>query len=85
MKHMITVAYDALFEKKVRKIKDNALKERIKNHILKIIEAPQIGKPMRYTRHGTREVHIPPFRLSYRYLEHEERIVFLDVYHKDEQ
>ena len=82
---MVTVAYDPSFEKKVRKIKDRLLKSKVKKKILKIIDSPEIGKPMRYSRKGTREVHISPFRLSYLYIKNEEKIVFLDLYHKDEQ
>jgi hypothetical protein len=40
---------------------------------------------MRYTRKGTREVYIAPFRLAYEYLKIEDRIIFLKLYHKDEQ
>lgn len=40
---------------------------------------------MRNVRKGTQEVRIPPFRLSYMYLEQEHKVVFLDLYHKDEQ
>jgi len=82
---MVTVGYDPSFEKKVRKIKDRLLKLKVKNKILKIINSPEIGKPMRYSRKSTREVYIPPFRLSYLYLKNEEIIIFLDLYHKDEQ
>ena len=82
---MVTIVYDPLFEKKVRKIKDRLLKLKVKKKILKIIDSPEIGKPMRYSRKGTREVHIPPFRLSYLYIKNEEKIIFLDLYHKDEQ
>ena len=82
---MVTVGYDPSFEKKVRKIKDRLLKLKVKNKILKIINSPEIGKPMRYSRKGTREVYIPPFRLSYLYLKNEEKIIFLDLFHKDEQ
>lgn len=82
---MVTVAYDPSFEKKVRKIKDQLLKLKVKKEILKIIDFPEIGKPVRYGRKGTREVYIPPFRLSYLYIKNDEKIVFLDLYHKDEQ
>lgn len=82
---MVVVAYDQIFEKKIKKIKDSALKKKIKKHIAKIIETPDIGKPMRYSRKGTREVYIEPLRLSYVYLQNEDKIVFLELYHKDEQ
>jgi mRNA-degrading endonuclease RelE of RelBE toxin-antitoxin system len=82
---MVTIAYVPSFEKKVRKIKDKSLKIKIKKKILKIIDSPEIGKPMRYSRKGIREIYIPPFRLSYLYIINDEKIVFLDLYHKDDQ
>jgi len=82
---MVNIAYDSLFEKKIKKIKDNLLKSKVKKQISKIIDSPEIGKPMRYARKGTREVYVTPFRLSYLYIEKENKIVFLDLYHKDEQ
>jgi len=82
---MVTIAYVPSFEKKVRKIKDQSLKIKIKKKILKIIDSPEIGKPMRYSRKGISEIYIPPFRLSYLYIKNDEKIVFLDLYHKDDQ
>ncbi len=82
---MVTIAYDLSFEKKVRKIKDQVLKLTVKKKILKIIESPETGKLMRYSRKGTREVYISPFRLSYLYIKNEKKLIFLDLYHKDEQ
>ncbi len=58
---MVTIAYDPSFEKKVRKIKDQVLKLKVKNKILKIVDSPEIGKPMRYSRKGTREVYNSTF------------------------
>ena len=82
---MVNVAYGPLFEKTLEKIKDIMLLKKVKNQIKKIMEDPETGKPMRYERKGTREVYIAPFRLSYAYLKDEEKIVFLDIYHKDKQ
>ena len=82
---MVTIAYDPSFEKNVRKIKEQLLKLKVKKEILKIIDSPEIGKPVRYDRKGTREVYIPPFRSSYLYIKNDEKIVFLDLYYKDEQ
>lgn len=72
------------FVKIFKKI-DFALKERVQKQIIKIIDNPEIGKPMQYSRKGTREVYIPPFRLSYTYIPEEDKMIFLDIYHKDEQ
>jgi len=82
---MVTVSYHPSFEKQIRKIKNEGLKQRIKQQIQKIIENPEIGKPMRFGRKGTRELYVSPFRLSYLYEHDSERVVLLSFYHKDEQ
>ena len=82
---MLEIEHKPEFLKKIEKIKDRGLKEKIKKHVTKIIEFPEVGKPMMYSRKGTRELYIQPFRLSYAYLKSENKIVFLDLYHKDEQ
>ena len=82
---MVTVAYHEDFKKQVTKIKDGLTKKRIKKQIQKIISNPESGKPMRYTRKGTRELYIPPYRLSYIFYKEEDTIVLLTLYHKDEQ
>lgn len=81
---MPTIDYDPEFLRLLGKI-DNSIKEKLKKQIAKIIENPEIGKPMRYTRKDTREVYVPPFRLSYAYIKHENKIIFLALYHKDKQ
>jgi mRNA-degrading endonuclease RelE of RelBE toxin-antitoxin system len=40
---------------------------------------------MRYGRKGTREVHIEPYRLAYAHIPEDDRVIFLELYHKDEQ
>ena len=82
---MVIVRLDKLFRKKFDKIKDNILATQIKKQIKKIIENPRIGKPMRYGRKGTREVYTKPFRLSYVFLLYENKITFIDLYHKKKQ
>lgn len=77
--------YDPAFRKRFSKIKDVLLKERVIKQVAKLKENPELGKPMRYARKGTRELYIPPFRLSYRYHAKKEVIELLDLYHKDEQ
>jgi len=64
---------------------DKSLFDRIEKLILKIIKNPEIGKPMRFDRKGTREVYVAPFRLSYAYDRNKDILFFLDVYHKDKQ
>lgn len=82
---MVNVDYHPQFAKIFEKIKDNILKEKVKKQIEKIVVNPEIGKPMMYNRKGTREVYVSPYRLSYIYSKEEDKIIFLDLYHKDEQ
>jgi len=81
---MVNAAFEHSFEKIFKKL-DPSVKEKVKKHIEKIIDFPEIGKPMRHSRKGTREVYLFPYRLSYAYLKEEDIVVFLDFYHKDEQ
>jgi mRNA-degrading endonuclease RelE of RelBE toxin-antitoxin system len=82
---MLEIRREQSFLKTIGKIKDNSLKERIKKQVRKIVENPEIGKPMRYGRKGTRELYVPPFRISYTFNKQENLLIFLDIYHKDRQ
>lgn len=80
---MVDIIFDPDFRKNFCKIKDSALKEKIIRQLSKIKDDPDVGKPMRYGRKGTRELRVPPFRLSYRI--DRDVIYVLALYHKDEQ
>ncbi len=82
---MVRVRYDKKFQNTIFKIKDAEVQNSIKNKIAKIIEDPEIGKPMRNIKKGTREVYVGHFRLSYVFDKQGNLIEFLDFYHKDEQ
>ncbi|MFP4402505.1 MAG: type II toxin-antitoxin system RelE family toxin [Candidatus Nanoarchaeia archaeon] len=82
---MVEVRYDSHFKKKISKIKDSSLKNQVLKQIEKIVINPEIGKPMKFERKGTREVYIKPFRLVYSYDKEILVILFLDLYHKKEQ
>ena len=80
---MVEVIFDLNFKKDFKKIKDKSIKEKIIKQVSKIKDDPEIGKPMRFGRKGTRELYISPWRLSYKT---EGNIVYiLALYHKDEQ
>ncbi len=81
---MVIVGYDSHFKKTFSKL-DKGIKTKVEKALIKIIGNPDVGKPMRYARKGTREVYIPPFRLSYAYMPNENKIIILTLYHKDEQ
>ncbi len=80
---MVEVIFDSDFKKDFKKIKDNIIKEKIIKQVSKIKDNSKIGKPMRFGRKGSRELYIPPWRLSYKL---EGEIIYLLVlYHKDVQ
>ncbi|HJX50946.1 MAG TPA: type II toxin-antitoxin system RelE/ParE family toxin [Candidatus Nanoarchaeia archaeon] len=81
---MVKLDYDPNFSKIFSKL-DSNYKERLMKLIVKIINNPEIGKPMRNVRKGTKELYLKPFRLSYTYLKQEDKIILLDFYHKKKQ
>ncbi|MBI2044882.1 type II toxin-antitoxin system RelE/ParE family toxin [Candidatus Pacearchaeota archaeon] len=82
---MVEVIFIDKFKNIFSKIKDNSLKERIIKQIEKIKINPEVGKPMRNVRKGTRELYVKPYRLSYEFFKDKNLIYILDIYHKDEQ
>ena len=82
---MVNIFFTSEFKNIFSKLKDKLLKERIIKQLEKIKEDPEIGKPMRNIRKGTREMYIGSFRLSYEYLKDRNIVYILDIYHKDEQ
>ena len=82
---MVRVAFGHIFRKNFSKIKNASLKNKIITQISKLKVNPLVGKPMRYSRKGTREIYIKPFRLSYMYIEKDDKVILLDLYHKNKQ
>lgn len=82
---MVRIETSPSFEKDISKIRDNTFKEKIGKQIQKIIDNPDIGKPMRFDRKGTRELYVSPYRLSYNFDKEKDVIYLLRCYHKDEQ
>ena len=60
---MVIVIPSNKFKKDIKHL-DEFLREKLENQIKKIIENPNIGKPLRYKR-GERSLYIKPFRLVY--------------------
>lgn len=82
---MVKAVFTVKFQNIFSKIKDNLFKQKIIKQIKKIKLNPEIGKPMRNIRKGTRELYITPFRLSYLYNVKENIVYILDLYHKKKQ
>ena len=64
---------------------DKSVLKRVEKLLIKIINNPEIGKPMRYDRKETRELYVVPFRLNYIFDKARDILIFLDIYHKDKQ
>ena len=82
---MVEIIFDDNFKRFFLNIKDNLLKIKIIKQIEKIKKNPEVGKPMRNVRKGTREIYIKPFRLSYKYHIDKNIVEILEVYHKKKQ
>ena len=82
---MVEIRFDKSFAIIFSKLKDELLRTKIKKQIKKISENPEVGKPMKHDRKGTRELYIRPFRLSYFFDINNKIVYILDLYHKDEQ
>ena len=82
---MVNVTFTEEFKTIFSNIKDKSLKEKILKQVEKIKTNPEVGKPMRYARKGTRELYIKPFRLSCAYFKKKDHVCMLDIYHKKKQ
>lgn len=81
----MTVSFHPAFKKTFSKIKDQETKDKIIKQIKKVVDNPELGKPMRHARKNTRELYVRSYRLSYAYIKEDQEIVILSFYHKDEQ
>ena len=72
------------FLRRLKKM-DKSILIKVEKLIIKILNDPEIGKPMRFDRKETRELYVNPFRLNYIYDKTRDILIFLDVYHKDGQ
>ncbi len=82
---MVSVVFLDKFREIFSKIKDNSFKQKVITQIKKIRVNPEVGKPMRNVRKGTRELYVGSYRLSYEYFKDRDVVYILDLYHKDEQ
>jgi len=71
-----------LFLKEFERIKDKSTKDKLIKHIDKILENPEIGKPLTHSLKGERSVHIKPLRLIYTF--ENDKIVLLRFEHRKE-
>ncbi len=79
---MVRVVYSKEFEEDVKKIRDNALKKRLIKQVEKVLNNPNIGKPLRYNLKGERSVYVPPYRLVYTLID--DKIFLLRFRHRED-
>ncbi|EFD92381.1 MAG: plasmid stabilization system [Candidatus Parvarchaeum acidophilus ARMAN-5] len=71
------------FETEVRKIRDSSLKEKVKKQIEKVVNEPNVGKPLRFQYKGERTVYVKPYRLIYSW--DGEKLTFLRFEHGEKE
>jgi len=76
---MVDILYTDKFEKEVKKL-DSSIKNKVIKQIQKIIENPEIGKPLRYNLKGERTVYVKLHRIIYTL--NKDCIIFLRVEHR---
>jgi len=76
---MVRVIFTHRFKKEFNK-KDVFIRKKINKQIKKIIENPNVGKPLRLTLTGERAVYIKPFRLIYTFTS--DKIIILRFDHR---
>ena len=60
------IIFSEEFRKEFKKIKDKTTRIRIINHLKKLENLPESGKPLQYNLKGHRSIRVPPFRIIYR-------------------
>ena len=81
---MVKIQTSDKFERILNKL-DKSLKLQIDKLLDRIIANPEVGKPMRYERKGTRELYLGSHRLAYAYDQATDTLFLLNIYHKNEQ
>ncbi len=59
--------YTEEFRGDLKKIRDKKIQTRVKKIVQKIIDDPEIGKPLKYDLFTLRSIKIPPFRVIYEF------------------
>jgi mRNA-degrading endonuclease RelE of RelBE toxin-antitoxin system len=59
------ITYTHEVRRQIKKIRDKDTQTKVKKLVEKIIDNPDIGKPLRYELAGLRSVRVPPFRILY--------------------
>jgi len=60
------IIFSEEFKKDFKKIKDKTMRIKVINHLKKLEQLPESGKPLQHNLKGHRSIRIPPFRIIYR-------------------
>ncbi len=75
------ISYTYEFRRGIKKVRDKAMQIKVKKIVQKIIDNPDVGKPLRYELAGLRSVRVPPFRILYELSG--DRLIFHTFEHRD--
>jgi mRNA-degrading endonuclease RelE of RelBE toxin-antitoxin system len=75
------IVYTHEFRREIKKVRDKAMQGKVKKIVQKIIDNPEVGKPLRYELEGLRSVRVPPFRILYEHTG--DCIIFHTFEHRD--
>jgi len=78
---MVDVVYTEKFEKEFKKT-DKSIKNIAIKQIQKILQNPEIGKPLKYNLKGERTIYVRPYRIIYSFFEN--TLYFLRFEHRKE-
>ena len=78
---MVEAIYTEKFEREFRKA-DTSIKQQAVKQINKIIDSPEIGKPLQYDLKGERTVYVKPYRIIYSFFNN--TVYFLRFEHRKE-
>ena len=76
---MVEVVFTEKFEREMKKA-DASIKQQAVKQINKIIDSPEIGKPLQYDLKGERTVHVKPYRIIYSFFNN--TLYFLRFQHR---
>lgn len=76
------IVYTQKFERDVRKIRNNSVKERLGKQIEKVAESSEPGKSLRFGLKGEWTIRVPPYRLIYAV--QGDRLILLRFEHRKE-
>ena len=69
-------------EQDFKKIRNRATLEKLEKQIRKIIQDPEVGKPLRYCLRGELSIYVKPFRLIYKI--ENDKLILLRFEHRKE-